>query len=192
MIEIRLQEKKGNKMVEVIGKLPESWDELTIGQYLDFKTVDVNDAGRFLEIFTGVPKEVFYNAPATEVNEKLLGKLAWLSKTQAELDGLEIPYAVTILGQEFRIPRNLEQESWGQQMLMEQLMERHSADLSFAIPRAIAIYVQPKMNGGKFDLERVDEVEMMVRKSTPLKNAWAVGCFFFKKRIASIKSGQNN
>jgi hypothetical protein len=97
----------------------------------------------------------------------------------------KLPKLFVIGDRAVEIPKNVGDLSIGQNIMMRQVIDK-SNYLEENIARAIAIYLQPKLDKSRFNVDRVNELEKEILEM-PIHRTFALG-FFLLKRANGIGS----
>lgn len=193
MIPFTLNEPKGKK--EWKFTLPESWEEVTLAQLIKFdqeqKLGDVSLTMQ-LEILTGIPSIDWFNCTIISLDKKLMPYLKWLREpiTETTFQTFRVPKEVTIAGQVYKVPADIDLCTLGQKITFQNQMASYirkdpeenitGFELPF-YPIAIAIYLYPdKPFSDVKALEFAKEVEKL-----PLATAYPLASFFLRRFLES-------
>jgi len=181
--------------------IPESWDELSFRQAVAwerFRLSGSEDMTEVLTIFTGVPAEVFKQAPAREV-DLALGLMGFILHGE-DLAGLPAPDALLIEGRE-RIPqRNMELWPFGATQDLSRAIRasqsddptddetgRNSLSLLEVGPFAVALGIIA--TEGTYGSADVDALTELV-KDLPCVDVFPIASFFLLQALGWLTNGQ--
>lgn len=175
--------------------IPESWEESTLRQMIQWKEQSAKGQIEFckqLEIMTGIPETDWENCSATNVDALLLPMLEWMKEPLSEqyLMSLPVPETVTINGKAIEIPKDIDFKTFGQKITFQTEMAKYAVkdteggitgfELSF-FPVAIGIYCYPfEKFEDKKAFEFAKECELL-----PLKIAFPLAAFFLRRYSVS-------
>ena len=181
--------KDKNSDTELQFNLPSSWQEITLGQMIDWENESATGPISFckqLEILTGIDEDTWVNCSILSLDKMLLPHLEWMKKPVNELSFAGVPDHVVIDGETIPVPKNIELKSFGQyitfKMKMEEAIKKNDKgdferiDINF-IPLAIAIYLYPEHT---FDDIKAAAFAIKVRE-LPFIQANTLSTFFFQK-----------
>jgi hypothetical protein len=187
MIPFNLKDKNSETTLQF--NLPSSWQEITLGQMIDWEHESSSgpiSLCKQLEILTGIEEQTWLNCSILSLDKMLLPYLEWMKEPVNELDFAGVPDSVVIDGETIPVPKNIELKSFGQyitfKMKMEEAMKKNDKgeleriDIDF-IPLAIAIYLYPEST---FDDIKAAAFAIKVRE-LPFIQANTLSTFFFQK-----------
>lgn len=139
---------------------PSHWGQMTMRTYVKLgKEWNDNDILRAISIVTGCPYPTLYNMPDDKL-DSILVAFAYL-KVDPKFKDLKVPELVGLPGvpaNAFVMPKKVTHFSIGQNMLVRRKMAEVEL-IDEAVAYALAVFSQPALNDGKFDSEKVDELE---------------------------------
>jgi hypothetical protein len=165
--------------------IPSGWMEVTTGQLIKLlewepdKDIADRDYLKLIPIFTGAE---FTSMKADAWNESMLINIfGWVIFQPFEFKK-QIPKVLAIAGKKVMIPRQIEELSIGQAIHLRRRMEQFKV-IEQAIAAATAIYLQPIIDQGKFDISRAKALEKEIEQM-PACQIYPIG-FFLLRRVAS-------
>lgn len=181
MIPVIIEEKKIN--------LPSTWQEVTLGQYIDMINYrDELNTIRLLSIMSGVSYAKLMNIDESKFDYRIMEAMDFLL-TPIDVYELKDVESITINGKEINIP-DPSKCTIGQKLLMQQMtrvaqvQETLHAEL---IATSCAIYLQPVIDNKPFDDSRLEEIKKIVY-TLPLVEIYPVGSFFLNGWLRFLKS----
>lgn len=194
---------------------PTGYHDLTYGQFLRLRQEYTGDFGHLLEILTGIPRAIWMNLPIAE-SKKILSFLQWILDSPIKWDALQVPQALHYKGVDYKIPKDLGFETFGQKIVLESKVaqivggmlkpgmkseaktpedfklsaqRRTATQLISFIPYIVATYMQPKVTGKPFDENEVQAVEFEILNCRAME-VYPIGNFFIRTLLGSAKRGQ--
>jgi hypothetical protein len=191
--------KKGNRKEKLTLSIPESWDEMSVEQYQRIiKEWDGYDWIKLFSILSGL--EV--NDISTSTDGKLettLYRCIQFVFTKPEMENIPMPKELTLrpiwlsdcplLVDTVKIPENLGRLSIGQAIQARKLLEE-SKDIRECMSSVTAIYLQPLIDKGPFDMLRAIEIEQVILKMY-ISKIYPIGFFFLNQLSGSGKRPEN-
>ena len=162
---------------------PTSWDEVTVRQYIQFES-DWNgkDLVKLMSILTGLDVETISNSKGNVINQ-LTPIITFVQDSPPDFKKLP-KKDLLINGKTIKMPKKLEQETFGQMSELYKILE-DKEDIIKHIPRVMAIYAQPQLEGA-FNKETLDKTEELIN-DLPAVLAYP-HCFFFYNRAQTYKA----
>lgn len=160
-----------------LAKVPASWDEVSVQQYLSLLTAD---QGQILQILCGVTEEELNNTERVTV-ELAMEIIANFYDTPIPK---EVHKTFTFKGQTYEIPQNLEFEKWGVYTDWLKISQKADKPDEF-IPGTLAFLCRPK--GEKYDRLKTIEREELFHE-LPITVAYGIAAFFLQKQTELEKS----
>ena len=171
------------KIGEKICKIPLSWDDINLRQYMKLITFDNYNDVKFLSIMLDVSEEEIKESEIADLDLIVYPLLGWYADDKADdfgkrmSSGLRIK-EVTISGKVVKVPEDIRMKTFGQKISCEQSLESNQKNPLLAIPDIIAIYLYPEFSEEKYDYEKSlifrDEYILLM----PIKYAYPIGRFF--------------
>lgn len=176
------------KIDSISAQLPTSWDEVTLGQYIEMaKHSDELSIIRLLSILSGVDYLVLMNVNSETFDDRIVDHMGFIREpiNVHELPAVE---SLTINGKSYPLPdpakctigQKLGLES---QIRIGQDMNTLHADL---VATAVAIYMQPLIDAAPYNDERIEPIRNMVLQ-LPLKQVYPAGSFFLNGWVKFLK-----
>src|SRR6478752_4094986 len=153
---------------------PLAWSGVSTEKYqqlLSNKDYDVIDV---VAIFCGIDHDLLFQCKDQGKIGVLYSMVAFAFDT--DIDDT-LPDYFVYDGQAYKMPK-VRNMSFGQMVLLRKHMEKKS--LNEGVSLACAIYLQPLIDGGAFDLERALEIEKEIAKM-PITKTYGLGFFFLRK-----------
>ncbi len=185
------------KKTTISFEIPQSYEEITLGQYIDRLKWDGEDLLNLVGTMTGLKDEVIRNTDHENVMEQIVSRLGWLSTPPAffktipddgtdkksKETGVELPVPDKIrIGDytDYLVPKDIRAETFGQKISLQvhlKMSQKDKLSLIETIPYALAIYFQPIMENRSYDEERAIRLIPKMLEIN-LLDAYSVGCFF--------------
>ena len=129
-------------------KLPKSWSDVTVNQYIALSNVTSTDEySSFLDIitiFTNNTKETLLNMDIDDIN-KISESMLWLQEPVST----EVITEYKLNGKKYGIPK-LDKLSLGQMITLEMLIDKHKPGYYESIPYILAVVVRDVDNKGEY------------------------------------------
>lgn len=183
------------KLMGATYQIPGSWDEVTVGQFLRLMENREEAAGNpalVLSILSGIDYALLLNADPKQIEGNVLSRLTFLGK-DVGLEKFMRPKTVNVGGKVYNVPTDLKAETWGQKITAQMLINQAATDNAPLISIAadlVAVYLQPEIDGPKFDDKKTKQVAQLILQTGRLCEIWPVAAFFLKlsKRSAKQKT----
>lgn len=174
--------------------LPESYDdrgftcrmyENIFGKWDVEKPVEERDYVHLFSLLTGAT----FVTDSVEAEEKLWQLVRWYVDTQPNY-AMEPPKTFTLGGKEIEVPKNVGAMSIGQNIVLKQVMDKGKYVNQF-IGMAVAIYLQPLVDGDKFKKARAIELYNTQIAEMPASEVFPLGFFLLKRANRNGSTLQN-
>ena len=162
-------------------EIPTAWEELTLQQSFDLEGLVDR-----LEMYSIITKIPLKDLDAMKGDEMAIYSATQFLTSPPDWGKLPKPKAIHVNGKRCRIPK-IAKETLGQKVIISSLIASES-DLHVLIPKVVAVYVQPAYTGGKFDRDKLKEVEGHLLQSSCVE-VYAAAWFFFLKSTNLMKFG---
>lgn len=169
------------KIDSISAQLPSSWDEVTLGQYIEMaKHSDELSIIRLLSILSGVDYIVLMNVNSETFDDRIVDHMVFI-REPINVHELPAVDSLTINGKTYPLP-DPSKCTIGQKLGLEsqirigQDMNTLHADL---VATAVAIYMQPLIDVAPYNDERIEPIRNMILE-LPLKQVYPAGSFFFE------------
>jgi hypothetical protein len=162
-------------------KIPIAWHEVSVELYQKLKSIDEPDIVKVFSVVTGLESFEILESKKEEL-EVAMYTVSSFAFTEEYFRNDKMPSVIRILDKEVRIPQKLEAMTIEQNLLIRQKL----IGLKFieqGISYCTAVYLQPLIDGGKFNAERVPEIESAVLMM-PIDEVFQVG-FFLSNRLSN-------
>lgn len=161
---------------------PNSYGELKAGVYQKIfeewnleKPVEERDYFQLFDILCSNSRKPFKGVERKPENEEAIYLLTrWVVETPADLPKA-LPAEMKVAGTSVAIPSKINHLSIGQNIVMKQLIGK-AKYLEQCLTMAVAVYLQPIIDGTKFNMARAKEVEAVVAEM-PIVDVYPVGFF---------------
>ena len=176
---------------------PSCFEELKVRQYERiFKEWDLElpvekrDYFKLFQIFTGTSFTNFEDTPENEVT--MWNAMRWY--IEGEHKFAEIPKVLQIthegITKTLLVPKKVESMSIGQNIMLKQVLMKCKY-IDEGISEAIAIYLQPVFDEGKFDSDRVKEFKVSI-EDMPVYLVRNLGFFLLRHALPNGSKPTNN
>jgi hypothetical protein len=168
-------------------RVPLGWHEVSTELYQKIKAIEEPNIIKLFSAVIGLDEAVISESRREEL-ELAMFQVASFAFTEEDFRNDPIPSVWKISDKEIRIPQKLEALTIEQNLLLRQRLTQ-TKFIEQCISYATAVYLQPLVDGGKFNAERVPELEAIIL-SMPIEKTFPVG-FFLLRRLQNFgKSGQ--
>ena len=167
--------------------VPQGYEEITIGQYLDILKWDGESLLDIVGILTGLDDEIIQNTDVDQVAYDVVKYLNWVTVPPQFMDPeaefhyeIPVPDTIVIGHQRYPVPKDIRLETFGQKVSLQvhlKMAEKDKLSLAEIIPMALAIYLYPVVSGKIYDEDRAREMIPLI-KQVNLLDAYVVSGFF--------------
>jgi len=179
MIELTIKTPKKNYDL----KSPSVWEEVTVNQFIQLESNwDGKDLRQLLSILTGLDRDILANSSRKILNQ-VDSIVSFIFTDPPNFNKLKRKATIKIDGKPIKMPKDLEQETFGAHILMMEILE-DTEDIISKIPLVMAIYAQPVIDG-KFIEGRIEAIEQLIN-NMPIVEVYP-HCFFFWKRLENCR-----
>lgn len=178
------------KLLGISYQLPERWDEVTVRQFIGLMDRSKDIAGNpalILSILSGIDYDVLMNADPRQIEGDILAHLTFLGN-DVGLESFEKSETIEINGTRYVVPTDLQNETWGQKITAQMIINEAAAKKMPLISIAselVAVYLQPVINGPFFDDKKMKPIADQIRNTSKISEVWPVAAFFLRKSIKS-------
>jgi hypothetical protein len=176
------------KIGSISAQLPNSWDEVTLGQYIEMaKHSDDLSIIRLLSILSGVDYLILLNVNADTFDDRIVDHMVFI-REPINVHELPAVDSLTINGKSYALP-DPGNCTIGQKLALQaqirigQDLNTLHADL---VATAVSIYMQPLIDAAPFNDERIEAIRSMVLQ-LPLKQGYPAGSFFLNGWVKFLK-----
>lgn len=175
------------KIGKIRCKIPTSWDEITLEQYLEFhKLGEQPEMLDVLEVITGVSSLIWAKVDVEKINNILLyrdGKewrshLDWLSEPQ-EFEKLGIKPWFNVGDYAYRVPDDLSECTLAQHITVSRIV-RESDDPVLRMHEVLAVFFQPIIEDRDYNESRALEMAPMFMRCKFVE-CYPIASFFFQR-----------
>lgn len=156
---------------------PNSWSEITLGQLIRLEKLGIVDPLTVFSILTGLEYDFAAGLDA-KLEPVVWDMVSFIFKDQPKWDLVKPPSHLVLSGIPYKIPK-IDKATLGQSVMFTGLVAQTKTLFDF-VPKVIALYFQPLVHGGKFDREKLDDIERMVMNTSAV-DAMGVANFFLKR-----------
>jgi hypothetical protein len=136
-------------------------------------------------ILTGYKFTFLLEAADVDLLHMIFACTKFVYAGDVKLDELPLPATLEIDGKEVTIPKQLGHLTLGQNLHMRKRLSEVK-DSRQLVSTACAIYLQPLLDGGKFDSERAEYYEAKIKKMSITKTC-PIGFFFLRQQKNFLK-----
>jgi len=105
-------------------------------------------------------------------------------------DAVAVPKTISFDDQEIKVSLQLDMCSFGQKVVAGQALKNYKGRIANdSLAEVVAIYLQPVIDKGKFDVDRIDEIKLKVL-SMPARIVYPLAAFFLHNWKASKQNTQ--
>lgn len=185
MLKISVTTNKGSHKISC----PQAWDETSVEQFQRIiKEWDGADWIKLFSILSGLHVDDIETSTDHKLETALYQSIQFVF-AKFELEDLPIPETLDLKPIWFKdcplvpdsvaIPKNIGRLTIGQAIQARKLLEGVS-DLREGISMVTAIYLQPLIDKGGFDMLHAIELEQTILKM-PVTKIYPIGCFFLRR-----------
>lgn len=161
-------------------EMASSWMELSTRHYERLipelsKQIDERDYFKIFQILTDTNFKGY--EPTSENEVTIWNAVKWIVEEQFQFSEV-LPKVLSFKDQIITIPKKIKALSIGQNIALKQVLER-SKFMDENISIAVAIYLQPLIDGSKFNSDRVSEIKKDIEQM-PVYLIRPIGFFLFK------------
>jgi len=159
--------------------VPSCWEEVTVKQYVSIlkdwePELDIADRDYF-KLLNILTDNKYHYDRSVENEVTLISLIGWVIFQPAEFREASIPLVLNYKGKLVDVPREIKDLSIGQNIhLRREIDKTRIIEENIAI--ATAIFLQPKIDEGKFDLTRAKEVSKEIEQM-PITLIFPIGFF---------------
>lgn len=167
---------------------PASWREINLSQLIDIETKwDKKNPIQLFSIITGLDVALLSNSKQKDLEDKMMAICAF-AHVQPDWEQLSRPKYIEIGTKAYKTPKDISKKMLGQKIMINQIAIKEGVDLIKHIPKIVAIYMQPIIDGDYKD-ERIEEIEELLLKSSAME-CFALARFFFLRSQNLMNIGQ--
>lgn len=160
--------------------LPESWDEVTVNQFLELRDCENADFITILSKLINAPYDKVFACNPEMIAKKIMPMLNWYFDETFNFDELKIPSKLSVQDKKYPIPRDIRLKSFGQKIHFEEIM-RDMKDPVIRMPYVVAIYMYPVVTKNKFNIESLDEFTKNTIGNCKITEIYPIANFFLTK-----------
>ena len=169
-------------------KCPDSWANTSTANYQNLmREWDGKDLVKLFAILTGVELKTLANTHDLELEEALLIATNFIYTEPPTFKEKPAPKEFTYNSKKITFPKQVEGFSIGQSILIRQRLDEVKT-YDELISYALAVYLQPKIDGGDFDSDRVEDIEAEILKM-PITETYPLGFFLLRPLMRRGASG---
>ena len=156
------------------GHLPNSWQELTVKQYIGLNS-KLTEA-QLVSLLSGLDLSFIENT-STDLEPVIARLNEWFGEIPPDMKELK-RVTISMEGKVINFASSINFTKFGQQSMVKNLIQEHN-NLEVIVPDVFAIYAQPIIDG-KFDSTRIEAIKGLVNQ-LPIMQVYPHVLFFFKK-----------
>lgn len=167
--------------------IPSSWDEVSTELFFKLAKSDKKDYIAMLSILSGVEYKKIAQARELNLDEVLAPHLAW-TNDKIDWENMPIPTEINVRLKTLKVPTNLELESFGQKIVLEDKLRecmtgsKGDVNLPELIPYAFSVYFCGKYYEKDFSKVLLNQFLHLV-KDMPIMTVYPIGSFFLKRYV---------
>lgn len=167
--------------------IPNSWDEVSTDLFFRLAKCDKSDYIALLSVLSGIEYKKISQARETDLDEILAPHLAWTNE-QIDWEGMKSPTHINVRLKTLKVPTNLELESFGQKIVLEDKLRecitgsKGEVNLAELIPYAFSVYFCSKYYEKDFSKVLVNQF-LRLTMDMPIMTVYPIGSFFLKRYV---------
>lgn len=165
--------------------IAESWEQLSTDAYQRIiQEWDRKDLIKLFSILSGIEYGAIASSNSEELEEHLIVATSFVFEEKPKFKDLPMPATIRIRDTVIIIPTELGRLPIAQNIHVRQRLAQVYAKLGSydeLISFAVAIYLQPLVDGGDFDFKKALELEDLVKK-LPIVTTYSLGFFLLSQR----------
>ena len=167
---------------------PVCWQAVTVDMFQNiYRQGGTLDPVRVFSILTGTSFDRLLDETREDLDAAVYQCTAFIYNQDQSFRKIECPKGINIGGKFVMIPRQLGRLTIGQNFHIRQELAQHP-NLESAISIACAVYLQPLIDGAKFDINRAKEIEKEILTMN-IFEVFPVGFFYLSKLNNYGRSG---
>ncbi len=136
---------------------PASWSEINLGQLIAIETKwDKKSPIQLFSIITGLDISLLSNSKEKGLEDKLMAICAFVYD-QPDWEHMPVPKRLWIGDEGYTTPKDISKKMLGQKIMINGIAIKEGTDLIKYIPRIVAIYMQPIIDGD-FENDRLEYI----------------------------------
>lgn len=173
------------KFIDATIEAPDCWDDVLVSHFINPYFLS-RDSVSLLASLSGIDRDVLLQTKA-DIAGPLTRMVDFIVKDPEGFTRKEAPKEFKLMGKTCKVPLDIELERVGQKIMFQDALGKHKFVYE-GIPEAIAIYLIPELNDGKFDDGMIEEVAAEVRK-LKIVDVFPLANFFLNSLKALLKNG---
>lgn len=184
------------KTVQLLGKvynLPESWEEVTVKQFMELRRVKPEDFISALSVLLQAPYDDVYVSKPEQIQKLIMPHLKWYFDEKFSLIDLPMPKRLSIYSsddpgncrQQIKIP-TIELESFGKKLEFEKAMQTVGDPLDM-LPHLLGIYFYTPVTKKVYDAQNINDFVENVINYCRIVEAYPIMSFFLNKLMRYLK-----
>ena len=182
-----------HKNTEIPFSVPQSWNEITLRQFLFLKEWDKKNFIKLISILCNIDYDILFNSRDIDIDNKIIPLLQWV-KDPVNVKTLSLPKEITIDGKQYPVPEDIKTKTLGQKITLQLFLadaQTNNKDTSDCISYALAIYFQPEITGKDFNDEEAKKIIPLI-EDCKMFEAYPVGTFFLTNFLKSLSAKESN
>ncbi len=182
MIQFTLKTTDGVKRITA----PHSWSEINFEQLIAIENENNHKGGliKLFSIICGLDFQMLAESTDRKLFEHVRDVCAFI-EDYPDWEHVPFPKTLELNGKVYPVPQKVSNIMHGQIELLQSIGAKDN--LMEDMPKAVAIIMQPSIDG-KYDGERVQEIEEWVKKAAGME-CWGIATFFFRKLYDFLSIG---
>lgn len=169
-------------------KCPDSWAATSTYHYQNLmREWDGKDLVKLFAILTGENLQTIANTHDFILEEALLHATNYVYTEPQAFKNSPVPEAFIFHKERITIPKKVEGFSIGQSIIIRQRLDEVKT-YDELISYALAVYLQPKIDGGDFDSDRIESIEAEIL-NMPITETYPLGFFLLNPLMRRGVSG---
>jgi len=154
-------------------RVPTKWDEVTVAHFITQGFLGGN-AIELLSVLSGIDPALLANT-TEDLLPKYIKIVEFMLKEPNGWKG-DKATSIEVLGVMCKIPKNIEMETFGQKIMMGDILNKGKDDILGTLPAVVAIYLAPQIYPDTW-FRQIDEVSKAIL-SLPINKVYPVAAFF--------------
>ncbi len=169
--------------------VPSKWSEISADQLVRIEQTDKDDILSLFSILTGLNLDIVTNARDKQLEAAVFTCVAFIF---APLDWKNLKHSshLNFRGKLYKVPTDFNKMMLGQKILLGQLA-LNQEEMVNNIRKSVAICMQPTIDKGKYNEERVLKITEQLKKENGLE-VYTLSKFFFRNLGGSFNTGKVN
>lgn len=164
------------------------WGDVTVKQFTEVVNRDMT-VSQLLSVFTGITEDEINIYDQDALTKVIYPLFIWINES-IDMSTTTMPDTLLINGKRIKIPKDIAQESAGQNWLLQQLMSSCSDESYYPIiADVVAVMLQPLITGEKFNDRRHEEIKEIINYLR-IVDVLPVAAFFLNRQLLLDRENQ--